>query len=307
MGTSVGEHLRQDAAISGLRLFPLIGYFATIVAAESIATFWRPPPNAEGILLGMILHVVLLFTLLLHAALLAEVDVPLSQFLAALSLAPLIRILSLALPGLGAVDQPVLAGQIARLEWFLLMTVALVGAAATLGVLLRIPPRKVGLGLGVPRLIPWQVPVALSGLGLGAVEFLVLTPPSDLGQLWIPALTLPNLLLAAVAIGLASGFAEELIFRGFILNRSERLLGALPALFLVSLLFAAMHIGFVVNPAGQFDPVRALDVPFVFGVGLYFGWVVQKSRTIWGVIVAHGLANVMLYLVLPSIQAVGGV
>ena len=57
----------------------------------------------------------------------------------------------------------------------------------------------------------------------------------------------------------------------------------------VSLLFAVLHIGFL----------SGIDVAFVFAVALFFGWVVQKTGSLIGVTLSHGLTNIMLYLVVP--------
>ena len=57
----------------------------------------------------------------------------------------------------------------------------------------------------------------------------------------------------------------------------------------VSLLFAVLHIGFL----------SWIDVVFVFAVALFFGWVVKKTGSLSGVTLAHGITNILLYLVLP--------
>ena len=55
------------------------------------------------------------------------------------------------------------------------------------------------------------------------------------------------------------------------------------------MLFAIMHMGFH----------SVLDVLFVFGVAMFFGWVVKKTGSLLGVTLAHGLTNIMLFLVFP--------
>jgi membrane protease YdiL (CAAX protease family) len=34
-------------------------------------------------------------------------------------------------------------------------------------------------------------------------------------------------------------------------------------------------------------------------VGLFFGWVVQRTRSLLGVTLSHGLTNIVLFLVMP--------
>ncbi len=262
----------QEEPVWGRRLLPIAAYFTTFVVAEGLAAFSTQP---SGLTLGMIVHVLLLFTLLFHAAVLSGSDQKLSRFLAVLALAPLIRILSLSTP----------PTPFTIIQWLLVISFPLLAAGGTMAYVMNLKARDVFLSPGSPRSLALQVPVAASGLALGAIEFLILLPE----EAWIPALTLQELIPAAIIIGLASGLAEELIFRGLILPKSESILGRLPGLLFVSLLFAAMHIGFK----------SAYDVVFVFGVGFYFGYVVQRTGSLYGVIFAHGLANVVLYLILP--------
>jgi len=44
-----------------------------------------------------------------------------------------------------------------------------------------------------------------------------------------------------------------------------------------------------------------LDVLFVGVVGLFFGWVVHRTRSLLGVTLAHGLTNIILFLVMPFV------
>jgi membrane protease YdiL (CAAX protease family) len=247
-------------------------YFSIVVLAESVAAFGREP---EGFIVAMGLHVILMFTLIVHSALLAKTDERLSRFLAVLSLAPLIRILSLGLP----------FTPFTIVEWLFIISLPLVASGFTMMQVMGLRLKDVYIRLlGVKKGL-LQAAVVASGLGLGAVEYVILVPEEP----WIGSLTLMQFLPAVAAITLASGLAEELIFRGLLLPRSEEIFGQMSGLLFVSLLFAAMHIGFK----------SVLDIIFVFSVGFYFGYVVQKTRNLVGVILAHGFANVVLYLILP--------
>lgn len=42
-----------------------------------------------------------------------------------------------------------------------------------------------------------------------------------------------------------------------------------------------------------------IDVVFVFVVALFFGWVVKKTGSLFGVTLAHGITNIVLYLIIP--------
>ncbi len=151
---------------------------------------------------------------------------------------------------------------------------------------MRLRFRDVYLGPLRIRQVPLQAAVALSGLGLGVVEFFILRPAD---APWIPELTFALFLPAVIAIGLGAGLTEELIFRGLLQPRTEEIVGKAGGLLFVALVFAAMHIGFRSGP----------DLAFVFAVGLYLGFVVQRTQHLVGVTLAHGLANVALYLLMP--------
>ena len=44
----------------------------------------------------------------------------------------------------------------------------------------------------------------------------------------------------------------------------------------------------------------AWDIVFVFGVAIFFGYLVRRTRSIVGVTLSHGLINILLYLVLAG-------
>ncbi|MFC2034405.1 lysostaphin resistance A-like protein [Chloroflexota bacterium] len=85
------------------------------------------------------------------------------------------------------------------------------------------------------------------------------------------------------------GFVEELIFRGVLQYAAIDLFGRWGIVY-VSLLFAILHMGFL----------SWIDLIYVFIVALFFGWVVEKTGSLLGVVLAHGITNIMLYLVAPS-------
>ena len=97
-----------------------------------------------------------------------------------------------------------------------------------------------------------------------------------------------------IAIGwLTGGFAEEMIFRGFVLNRLQALMprgvgGTVMAVLLQAILFGAVH---------AYD--RGLYGLLVLGtVGAVLGTCyVVFGRNLWPIILAHGLGNTLGMLV----------
>jgi hypothetical protein len=104
----------------------------------------------------------------------------------------------------------------------------------------------------------------------------------------VPVLRWESILLAALILLIFTGLLEEFIFRGLQQSTALPILGRYAIPF-VAAVFAVLHLGYR----------SALDVLFVFGVALFFGWIVQRSGSILGVSLSHGLTNISLYLIFP--------
>jgi membrane protease YdiL (CAAX protease family) len=91
---------------------------------------------------------------------------------------------------------------------------------------------------------------------------------------------------------LIGGFAEEMIFRGFLLNRLEVLLprgtrGTVAAVFLQAVLFGAVHA----YNRGLFGLLALGAVGAVLGF-----FYLMFRRNLWPVILAHGLGNTLGFI-----------
>jgi membrane protease YdiL (CAAX protease family) len=237
-------------------------YLAAIVVAEVLIVLWSPQ-------FGMGLHLALLFTILVHASLGPSEWRPL---LVALVFAPLVRVVSLALP---------LAG-LPTVYWYLLTSLPLFIAAALAIRILGLSRDQLALRIGNLRL---QLAIGLIGFPLGAIEYFILAPTPLIHELSWQVALVPILILL-----ISTGFIEELVFRGVLQATARKVLGP-RGLIYVSAVFAALHIGYLSAP----------DVAFVFSVGLAFAWLVMRTGSLLGVTLAHGLTNIALYLVLPLV------
>jgi hypothetical protein len=266
--------LDASAAIQSLRTFyrewasawalTALAYMAGIAMAELITTFVDPR-------LGLAAHGVLLLVLFLHAA---SVDSKVERaFLVSLCFAPLIRILSLSLP----------LAQIPILYWYLITSVPLFAALLVAVPVLGFSWPKLGLNL---RRWPLQLAIGLTGLLFGAMEYLILQPDP-----LAPALRLSQFWWPALILLLCTGLLEEMIFRG-LLQRTAADALQWAGMVYVAFLFAVLHIGYA----------SLTDFFFVLLVGLFFGWVVQHTRSLLGVTLSHGLTNITLFLVMPFLN-----
>jgi len=240
----------------------LLFYIIALLVAEFVSIYFQPS-------WGILLLALIIISLIIHSSLNRSTEF--SYLLQAMILVPLIRIMSLSIP----------VTEIKPLYWLAILVVPLLVACFFVMRSQNISRRRVGLRMGN---LPLQLVVGLSGLALGFIEYLILAPKA-----FIPSLTVTNLIFASIIIIIATGLAEELVFRGIIQKNAENLLGKAWGLLFVSVLFTSQHIGWN----------SILDLIFVFGVSIFYGYVFQKTRSIFGVSLSHGLSNVVLFLILP--------
>lgn len=257
MNISIARATRRNGLILWI-------YLALITLAELLTALGNPQ-------LGLALHALLLIGLALHGALARSKTT--RNMVLALTLAPLIRLLSLSLP----------LTRLPQISWYPVVAVPLL--LATWVVIRQVGATRRELGLTRGQL-PLQLALMSGGLALGVIEFLILRPSPLLATFSWSALV-----LAGITLLISTGFTEELIFRGLLQTTARPALGRWSLLY-VALLFAVLHIGYL----------SAFDVLFVFIVGLIFGWIVRLGGSILGVTLAHGLTNIILFLILPSLS-----
>lgn len=242
----------------------LILYLSALALAELVTTLINP---RLGLLIDGVLLVVLLFQSSRRSARSEQ------KFLLTLALAPLIRLLSLSMPLL----------VFPYTLWYLVVGVPLFLSVVLVYKLTGYKPAEVGLSLGSG--LPLQLAVGLTGLVFGYVEYRLLPP-----QTFMASFSQQNILLPALILLVFTGFLEELVFRGLMQRAALDTIKRLGPVY-VSLVFMVLHIGYQ----------SVLNLVFVFLVGLFFSLVVARTRSILGVALAHGLTNIMLYLVFPAL------
>ena len=244
--------------------FPYWLGLVALTAAEVLTVYLQ-------IMAGIICHGVLLVVFVVQAVL--SPDRAQRNLFMVLCLAPLIRILSLSMP----------LAPIPQIYWYLLIYGPLLAATVIVMLNTGLAPREVGLvSHGWPRQIVLGIVI---GLGLGVLEYVILKP--------VPlatSFTLLGVLAPAFILTITTGFVEELIFRGVMQTLSDRVMGLWSVLY-VSLIFAVLHIGHY----------SVMDVAFVFLVALLFTAIMKRTGSLLGVTLAHGIANSMLYCVMPFI------
>jgi len=236
-------------------------YLCAIVLAEVSITYFLPR-------FGLALHGFLLLFLLIQSALSEHIRT--RRFLIALSLSPLTRVLSLVLP----------LKHFPLIYWYIIVGAPLAVAAILATKAGNLRWLEVGLTF---KKLPLQAPIALLGIGLGYLEYMILRPSPlvlelKLEQVWLPALILL----------IFTGLLEEYIFRGLLQRTAISRLGRGGVIYSASV-FSALHIGYH----------SLLDIFFVFLVALLFSWIVLRTGSIIGVSLAHGITNICLFLIFP--------
>jgi uncharacterized protein len=216
----------------------------------------------QGIVVaGMLVHAALLLVLL--CLLIAREHALYGRVLPALALAPLMRILSLAL----AIQQ------IPQIYWYALAGTPLLIALARTIRLLDLSALRLGLRLWS---LPVQLLIACCGVPLSIVAPVVLRPiPLAAGSGWY------DLVIGSAILLIFTGFAEELLFRGVLQRVLVETFGWRGVLYAGGL-YALMHV----------SSLSWNYVLFAAAMGLFFGWCVFRTGSIWGVVLAHGLMNV---------------
>ncbi len=89
---------------------------------------------------------------------------------------------------------------------------------------------------------------------------------------------------------MANGFMEELLFRGLFLGRYERLIGIWPAIISTALSFTLAHMQ--VRYAPELIPFLVV----LLGLSIAWGWLMQKTRSLWGSAIFHAGADLLIIL-----------
>lgn len=145
----------------------------------------------------------------------------------------------------------------------------------------REPWQRLGVTGHTPGVFKALVRGALKAAGLLALVIAALILVGALS--WTPRLT-AGLLINAAVLGLGVGFAEELLFRGWLLGELSLLIGQQRALWLQAVLFSLVHTRFNLPPLQLLGLLVGLLL-----LGLALG--LQRRADgglLWGAIGLHG-------------------
>lgn len=253
----MGNILKAKNSIYRLFVFFIIG-------AEIIFTYGH-------ISIGVIIYLFTLIALLIIAHFKYQESAP--ALYLALTLIPLIRIISVSIP---------LSG-IPEVFWFAVVSVPLFIAGAIVVEIVGLTPKE--MGFSFDRLHN-QLLIALLGLPLGFIEFFIYRP-GIINTIGGPKITLMWILIFLICVG----FLEEFLFRGILFNIALEVFGSPKALYFTSLLYATLTIS-----GESFG-----NVIYAFLISILFCRLFFWQKSLLGLSFAHGLINITVYVICPFI------
>ena len=152
-------------------------YLLAIITAEVVTVVSQP-------LLGIVFYTILLVAIIIDSALIKNYSQ--GKLILSLSVVPLIRIISLALP---LADLP-------QIWWYPIIYLPLLVAVVVLMRIIDYGPRDVGISAGF---LPVQLAVGLTGVGFGIIEYLILRPEPFVSELTWQLAWWPVLLMRSIA------------------------------------------------------------------------------------------------------------
>ncbi len=240
----------------------LIYYIFVILLAQIMITYYSAT-------WGIIIESFLIISLIINSILTKSIKF--SYFSQAMILLPLIEIISLN----------IIAITIQPIYWLAIATVPVTIAIVILMKNQQIKWRKAGLIIGNLSL---QLIISLTGVAIGVIEYNIIHPTAIISN-FNPL----NIIIASLIIIISTGLLEELIFRGIIQKLAENIMGGILGIIFASILFTILNINWN----------SPLNIIFIFLISLYYGYVFQKTRSILGIGISHGLCNVTLFILIP--------
>jgi membrane protease YdiL (CAAX protease family) len=238
---------------------------AALCLAEVITTYGGPD-------YGMLLYIGILLAFLVLSGFAG--DARERAFFLTLAIAPLTCIVGLGMP-VATLPHPF---------WFLVLSIPLFAAAFVVARDLRLTRDALYLCWPAPRKLPLELAVVASGVGLGALQWRIHRPvPLVHGH------ALAAIIGTALVLLVCTGFLDELLFRGFIQPAAGTLLGPIGGVLFAALVYSVLSLS-----SGSLP-----EAVFWLDVSLYFGFVVRYTHSLFGVALAHGTINTMVFVVIP--------
>jgi hypothetical protein len=200
-------------------------------------------------------------------------SIPHRRALIPLLLFPILRLLSVTIP----------IAPLPRIDWYPAIGLPWLFSALVVVWFLRPSPAYLQLRGYNRGEILRQAIFGLTGISLAYLVYLLApTKPILASGDW------RGLVFGGMLITVFTGFAEEFVFRFLVQSQMESVFGK-AGIYIAALLGSAMYI-----------PTMSLPlIAFWLIAGVVFGYWVHRTRSLWGVVLAHSLLSVGSILLLP--------
>lgn len=181
----------------------------------------------------------------------------------------------------------------AQVFWASLAQMVLTAVIAALAILLVSQELRPWMRLG--RFGPLVLVISCAGIAVLVLGSLAL-PATLLGRLGIQPVEIGRDLPWLGPASAMQAFSQELQFRGMLMGALERVMPRGWANLAQACFFGLTHLA--VNYQGPVGPF----VPLTILVGLLFGWMVQRTGSLWPAVIIHAAADIAITVaVLPGL------
>ncbi len=162
------------------------------------------------------------------------------------------------------------------------------------------------LGLGKPKNW-WQPILVLVGIYIAYMLFGSYLVPEimkvgdrpDISHLMNIPGNLQGLVISLILVWITAAFLEELIFRGFLLNAIDRLLGGTKWSMWTSVVISSVVFGVIHAYQGLTGILLTGGIGFIFGVAF-----VLNGRRLWPLILMHGIIDTISFISIYQMQPI---
>jgi membrane protease YdiL (CAAX protease family) len=133
-------------------------------------------------------------------------------------------------------------------------------------------------------------------VGFGSANFMVLMAKQQMSYGVItPTNAWQFFPIAALGYSSLSPLSEELFYRGVLLKAFESKFSRPWANVLQALLFGFIHLAYFWLIEFDLALVYTM-IPFIVIAGMLYGWVAQRTESVWSSVIVHGFLNFLLIL-----------
>lgn len=142
------------------------------------------------------------------------------------------------------------------------------------------------LGINFRKIYVYLPLAILIGSIMGIIEYNILSPIHIIDKI-----KFFDVILLGIVMFIFIGTVEEVIFRGILQTRFEKIFGLKLGILISGIIFGIMHAS---------DGIMN-EIIFAMIIGVIMGYIFHISRNIPFVISIHGATNVVLYGILPMV------